>query len=353
MDSSPRIAEVRQDLLTELVPGSRAPVPPAERNQARTAGDRPDRRGGLLALAAAVVAAAVAAAVTAFTGTTTTPVTGPAVLVLDPESGALRDSAPLPLEPSAVHVGGDVIWVRSEVDSALAVLRVDGGSIRVQRVVGLVEPPTSLAVHDDEAIIGLSFSGKAVAVSSDRSSPPRPVSSALAGRLALDGDDDGVWAAAIDGALARLTGPPLRTPLPRIHGAPRALAVDGSHLWVAAFDSSELVRVHIHDGAQVASPLRGEPVGVSAANGQGWVVTASEDRLWRASDRGRVVGTSALPGLPVGVAAGTDRVWVAISRPAALAAYDPLTLELLLSVPLPREPVGVALDGERLVVALR
>lgn len=360
LDPSLRLAELRQQLLT-------TPTPPT---QARS-GEGAQRFGAGAAATAAVprrrrllvgatVIVVLAVAVVGFAswrlpireyraGAATG---GPALLVLDSSSGEIQTRIGLPVQPSEAEVSGDLIWVRSEIDRALAV--VDLTDPAGQRVFGLSEPPTALAVTGRSATVGLGYSGHVLTVTEQGVGAPQAVIPNVAGRMTLATRAEEVWAATIDGRIRALSGVTETTPRLQVTGAPRWMAVDSARIWILSSDRRNLVAVNRADGSEVASPLRGEPVAVAATDGDAWAVTSGDNRLWRASASGaRIVATRALPGEPAGISVSSDRVWVAVGNPATLLSYDRVSLELIDSIDLPQEPADLAARPGLVIIAAR
>ncbi|HYO20016.1 MAG TPA: hypothetical protein VES02_15265, partial [Dermatophilaceae bacterium] len=221
------------------------------------------------------------------------------------------------------------------------------------RVVGLAQPPTSLASNSGTATAGLGFSGQLVTVADGRAGPPRALVPGQEGRLTLATRQDAVWAATIDG---KLFGPglsPLNTTPLSVPGSPVRMALGPDRAWVLTLDRRELVAVPLTGGEPVVSALRGVPIDIGAADDGAWAVTSGDDRLWRATAaQGRVVATRPLPGPPAGVAVGPDVVWVAVKQPAMLVSYDPNTLRQLSSIPLPRPPIDLTAAEDLLLVVV-
>ena len=335
-----------------------SPVHPRSRrsrNAHRVRAPPKRHRGLLLAVAgtAAIVAGAlVLVALQDDDGPTSAPaVTGPALISVDPSDGSLSDAAELPVTPSQIEADGDVVWVRSVEDQAVAAL--DLGADGAAEVTGVAAPPSALALDNAAAVVGLGFSGETVTVSNGRVSPPTLAVEGSAGRLTLAGSDNGVWVATITGDVHAPDGTAgWQTPV-SIGVAPLRLGIDGTRAWAITSERAELVAIDASDTPAVRSPLRGEAVDLTTGDDQAWAVTSGDDRLWHAAATGRVVATRALPGTPVAVLLAGDAIWVAMASPPGLASYDPQSLEPSVTVDLPREPVDLAVFDGRLVVAVR
>lgn len=171
MDPSPAVPALRQDLLTgpqSLPPSDSAPTAVRAPEPSAAIPPRPTRRPPIMTVVA-TVAATVAAAVAVIAllvwgwpgNPTSDPVgdlAGPALLTVDPTSGSVVDSVTLPISPAQIEASGEMVWVRSEIDQAVAVL--DRGGHDAAKVAGLSAPPSAMAVEQDAAIVGLGFSGR-------------------------------------------------------------------------------------------------------------------------------------------------------------------------------------------------
>ena len=350
LDPSAAVPAMRQTLI------ARSPSVEEVAQRPSREGVPPKRHRGLL-LAAAGTAAIVAGALVLVAlqdddGPTTAPaVTGPALISVDPSDGSLSDAAELPVTPSQIEADGDVVWVRSVEDQAVAAL--DLGADGAAEVTGVAAPPSALALDNAAAVVGLGFSGETVTVSNGRVSPPTLAVEGSAGRLTLAGSDNGIWVATITGDVHAPDGTAgWQTPV-SIGVAPLRLGVDGTRAWAITSERAELVAFDASDTPAVRSPLRGEAVDLTTGDDQAWAVTSGDDRLWHAAATGRVVATRVLPGTPVAVLLAGDAIWVAMASPPGLASYDPQSLEPRVSVDLPREPVDLAVFDGRLVVAVR
>ncbi len=381
LDPSPRVGEVRQQLLAgprtaqggagkherpgqqerpgeqERPEDDRAQLREPERPQSSAAEPHLLRRwllAGTAAMCVVILTAAVGHLVRwPSIGDRGAEVTdeGPALLLLDVTSGEIQHRVALSVQPAEVEASGNLVWVRSELDRVVAVVDLDD-SYR-QRVVGLPEPPTALAATRRSAAVGLGYSGNMLTVTEQGSGVPEAVLPNTAGRLTLASHGEEIWAATLDGRIRAVSEPSEAALILRVQGAPRRMAVDSTRVWILTFDKSSLVAVDKADGTQVASPLRGEPVDLAVHDGDAWAVTSGDDRLWRASAvGGRVIATRPLPGQPAGIVAASDRVWVAVRQPATLLSYDRTSLDLIESIHLPQDPAGLTTTSGLVIIAV-
>ena len=106
-------------------------------------------------------------------------------------SGSLSRLGRTARNPRPDRGDGDVVWVRSVEDQAVAVL--DLGADGAAEVTGVAAPPSALALDNAAAVVGLGFSGETVTVSNGRVGPPtpavegRPVGSRWPGATAASG----------------------------------------------------------------------------------------------------------------------------------------------------------------------
>ena len=355
LDPSAAVPALRQDLLTKPQPPTPAEF---EHSPAKVSASAGQRRKNL-AILAAVVVVVIGSLVWRWVhvhNPAVDPVgdlTGPGLVEVDRESGSVVGSFTLPVSPAQIEAEGDVVWVRSVDDQAVAALDLDLDGDGAVDVTGLSAPPSALALDGAAAIVGLGFSGETVTVTDGQVSAPVAAVEGTAGRLTLASGDDGIWVATITGDVHAPVGTPGWSQPVSIGATPARLDVDGTRAWVLTNGRAELVALDGSSAAPVHSALRGEAVDLTSNGSEAWVVTSADDRLWRASETGRVVATRALPGPPTAVLATEGTVWVAISSPASVIAFDPDTLEQGTVVDLPREPVDLALVDGRLAVAVR
>ena len=353
LDPSPQVASLRQALLGAPPDVAAGPSVAGASGAGLPAVAPRRRRGVAVAAGAAAALAATLVAVWVFGGGAAPPVTisGPSLVVVDPDSFEIVDTRALPVEPTEVDVEGSVGWVISEADRAVA--SVDLGTDATARVFGLPEGPTALAVVDGTATVALGFSGEVVRVTGAEVGPPSPLVPDTAGKLILATDPDGIWVATIDGVLLPPDAARPAADDVVLASPPRRMAVAGGRAWVLTFGSTTLVRADPATGRTRVSALRGEPVDVAAAGEIAWAVTNVDDRLWQTSPEGRVVATKALPGAPTGVLVRDGLVWVAIGSPSSLIVIDPKDLSVVNTVDLSREPADLADSASGVVVAVR
>ena len=351
LDPSAAVPVLRQTLI------ARSPSVEDVAHRPSREGEPPKHHRGLL-LAIAGTAAAIVAGPLVLVAlqhddepNTAPAVTGPALISVDPSDGSLTYTIELPVTPSQIEADGDLVWVRSVEDQAVAALKL--GADGAAEVTGLAAPPSALALDNAAAIVGLGFSGETVTVSNGRVGPPTPAVEGSAGRLTLAGSENGVWVATITGDVHAPDGTAgWQTPV-SIGVTPLRLGIDGTRAWAITSERAELVALDDSDTPAVRSPLRGAAVDLTTGDNQAWAVTSDDDRLWHAAATGRVVATRVLPGTPTAVLLAGDAIWVALASPPGLASYDPQSLAPSVTLDLPREPVDLALSGNRLVVAVR
>ena len=148
----------------------------------------------------------------------------------------IQNRIALPVQPAEVEATGNLVWVRSELNRALAVVDLDD-SYR-QRVVGLPEPPTALAATPQSAAVGLGYSGNMLTVTTHGTGVTGAVLPNPAGRLTLASHGEEIWAATLDGRIRAVSELNEAAPMLRVQGAPRRMAVDSQRVWILTFDKA-------------------------------------------------------------------------------------------------------------------
>ena len=396
-DPPPRIGEHRPDLPAALddaigralakAPGDRHPscgalvtaaqaalagtAPPATRRRPRrSAGRRPGppgrRRLPLPAVVAGVLAAVVlAAAVLLARGdppprpaAVAAPAAANTAVRIDPASYQTVAVA-VGTDPSAVTVGGGLVWVASRRDGTVTV--VDPATNQVQDTlqasgagpVGQGGP--GLAHASGNLWVANTNQRQVARVALDTDAIPVDVD---ASPVALAASPDGVWVAGRTeggGLLARIDAltnqveDTVRLPHP-----PTGLAVsrDGRTAWVASAADEALRRVDTRAGKVEPVELPLPPDQVASGADAVWVTSRQGDAVMRVDPAGDMVGEPIPVGNgPTGIGFGEDRVWVANGEDGTVSRIDPETSEVG-TLHLGFRPAAVAVERGAVWVAL-
>ncbi|MBO9539120.1 hypothetical protein J7643_00855 [bacterium] len=162
--------------------------------------------------------------------------------------------------------------------------------------------------------------------------------------VALAVDETEAWTAHAGGTLNRLT---------RASGtvtsfavtSPTAIALGTNAVWVVSASNNQLYRVSRADGAKTSFAVGNQPVAVGVdRTGTVWTANAASNSLSRLAGGSGAATTIALAGSPTALAIDTDRVWVGLSSPSRLAWYG-LDGSFQGSIPLPAAPGPMAIDA--------
>ena len=133
---------------------------------------------------------------------------------------------------------------------------------------------------------------------------------------------------------------------------PGAIAVGEGSVWVALPDRGAVIQIDaktmsIRDSVSVGA----NPVGIAVGTDAIWVANGGNSTVSRISSATNEVGTIEVPGAPAAIAVNDEGVWVADSIGDAISPIDPVTGDVLDSIPVGDQPVDLAENGEELWVA--
>ena len=108
-----------------------------------------------------------------------------------------------------------------------------------------------------------------------------------------------------------------------VGGLPRALAVEGSSVFVVDFED-RLIELDRESGEQTDEfPLKGEPREMTAAEGAIWVTLHRTNELARFDPATGEVTTRKAPGAPVGIVGYAGRIWVGARDASTVTPFAP------------------------------
>jgi YVTN family beta-propeller protein len=134
---------------------------------------------------------------------------------------------------------------------------------------------------------------------------------------------------------------------------PVAMAADGSSLWLAEPNVSEVVRVDRASGKRVEQlPVGGSPASVAIADGAVWVASVPGSTLTRIDPTSDTKTAFGLGGArAAALAFGVGRLWVADPTDAALLAVDPVSGDVVQTLQVDVHPTALAVATRMLWVA--
>jgi hypothetical protein len=167
----------------------------------------------------------------------------------------------------------------------------------------------------------------------------------------------------VDTALASIR--PVRTPqqiaildwytLPTfsVGTAPRAVAFDGTNIWVANGGSNNVTKLKASDGSFLGMYNVGKtPYGIAFDGTNIWVINGSDNNVTKlkAGD-GSLIGTYSVGTGPRGIAFDGSNIWVANILSNNVTKLNASDGSLVGTYPVGKNPLGVAFDGTSIWVA--
>ena len=291
------------------------------------------------------------------------------VAAIDPRTGTLTAVLPVGGGPDSIAAVGGRLWV-SNFD-ARTISRVDLRTHRVDTVGGL--PLVDNVVGDGLGGVWVSSFGHATV------SRLNPDTGEITRSIRIRSDAEGLAAGggflwvtsaapddnplddavlAIDLRRMRVTG------LFRVGFTPIFDAFGYGSAWVANFEEGTVSVIRPGVAHAETVHVADKPMGITTGEGGVWVVTESDDRVWRIDPiTRRVVARIRVGGHPLNVAAGLGSVWVTNRDEGTVSRIDPRTNRVVATIrvgPSPAAsprggvaPYGVAIAGGRVWVTVR
>jgi YVTN family beta-propeller protein len=355
------------------------PADPAEAAAIREAIQPPpllQRRGGRVALGAALLAAAVAIPVVALStrgGQGAAPsLAGVDRLVrIDPGTGKLAGAIRIGRNPEGVAVTEGVVWVTISGNDTVS--RIDPGLNRVDRTIQVGKGPAGVAAGSateggaDRVWVANTGNttvstidprtGNAITIDITAGrKAPAPLPPSVSGGIVLG--EGAVWIRGDEGNMTRLdpvtgeqtafvahtlsdrafaagegafwaggdslqrfdpkrpTEPVAEVHLPEASGAPTGVAVGGGSVWVCT-TGGNLLRIDPTTNQVVGSPISVglRPTGIAVGQGSVWV-TSGDGTIQRIFMGGSVVATTIPVGRNItGISVGAGGIWVTVDAP--------------------------------------
>jgi peptide/nickel transport system substrate-binding protein len=275
--------------------------------------DKPERRGRRRVLVAGlvvlIVAAAVAVPLVLFGGGAEGLASVPAnsLGIIDPESGIITGSIPLPNAPGAIAEGEGGVWVTAPDDGR--VIRVD--------------PETEAVV--DTTQVGGAPAGIAVGLGA-------------------------VWVVDTSGPSLVRISPDTNEVVDTfpVGNGPAGVAVGSGAVWVANRVDGTVSRIDPSAGEVVmVIPTGSGPTGITADQSSVWVANGDEGTVVRIDPDTNTIDTSLHVGNQPGpIAIGPDGVWVANTLDGTVSRIDPASGTVAQTTPVGPGPSAVASTGD-------
>jgi YVTN family beta-propeller protein len=278
------------------------------------------------------------------------------VVAIDPRTSEVSRHFSLDASPSDAVFAGGAVWLADYVGGTL--IRVDPRTKDV-KAVGLGLQPDALAVGSEAIWVSSApnLSNRVLVAAVD------PRTATLGRRKTLEHDAQISYAAAGAGAVWVAVDPRLfridertREVVANLGGlSTTALAANDEAVWVAETDD-ELLTLVDPDTNEV---VRSIPVGFSAPRAVAigadavWVADLEQDTVWKVDPiRDQVVGTIEVGDGPGWLAVGFGAVWVANRFDGTVSRIDPATDKVTNTIRVGKSVAGITTGGGRVWVAV-
>ncbi|HJU47065.1 MAG TPA: serine/threonine-protein kinase, partial [Gaiellaceae bacterium] len=322
--------------------------------------ERQGRRLILVGVLAAVLAAVVAAAVVVLTRENAAgPVSGGALVGIDPGSNSVTSVYPVSAHPGVITAANGRVWASDFRDGSLWRLEPRSGDLQRFTTTGEPRDITSLGddiyvASDGETILDGSVT-RYDASTGSREGGVKVLACSVAAGLGV------VWTAGCP-FIERLStddGPfrivrEVRIPFQEPQSAEtyrfaiRDMAVGEGALWLIGDPVDKRVfRVDPGTGDILGvTKLPFSPRAVAAGEGAVWVTGGLDDVVARLdAATGAILGTTSVPNGAGGVAAGAGGVWVASALARTVSRLEPRTGEVSATIPVDGAPREVAVGA--------
>jgi YVTN family beta-propeller protein len=342
-------------------------------------GKRPEVRGGMVLLAAAIVGVAAALLLTG-RDSDAPAIPRNSVAVIDPAEDEVATAIELDPKPGPIAEGAGGVWVLSVGSSTIS--RIDPGTRRVIRSYGIGDTPANVAaagevwvadgcsiggdpgklLHiytvaeggielDQEVQLGHAFPSEA----------PRLAPLQTATRCGLVAEGETAWVATnVPQGLARIdyersSAESRIVRSVRLPRAPVALAAGFGSVWATDNEQDVVRRIDPDSGRTIRKIRTGnDPVAIAAGRDAVWVANRADGSLSRiAPETNSVIMAISVGGSPVAVAVGEGAVWVANADDRSVAKIDPRKNEVVKTIPVEHRPQSVAVASGAIWVTLR
>ncbi|MFN8023939.1 MAG: YncE family protein [Acidimicrobiales bacterium] len=138
-----------------------------------------------------------------------------------------------------------------------------------------------------------------------------------------------------------------------VGNGPRAVAFDGSSIWVANSLANTVQKIARDSGAVLATvPVGSGPVGLAFGGGSMWVANSTGGSVTRIDPAtATVTATIPVSGAPQRLAWDGSRMWVTRAAAGSVSAITPASNTVTATVGVGNSPSGIAFDGNVLWVA--
>ncbi|MDX6407209.1 MAG: hypothetical protein QOE13_280 [Gaiellaceae bacterium] len=363
LQPGPQLQELERKILTQ--DPDLAPRTPPPRVRSRPSPVRTNRRVALLILVVALLLAAAITGIVLTTGGNGSAIvaTKNSLAVVDPEKNEVVGVVPIGSTPRGVTVGAGHVWTANAGDGT--VTEIDPGDLHVVQTIGLGSAATDLveaagqiwvATGSDDTVIRID--ARSGGVLGTIHVPPDFQSSAYT----IATGSGAVWLGS-GGDIYKID-PTEHTTAGRFHyaGGINSLAFGGGSVW-AASSAETVVRMSAATLRSTGEASLGViPTAIAIGAGSIWVAAPAPSgvhaSVWRLDPvTARVTQTTTL-GRVVGfpptleIAFGEGAVWVASYDVGTITRLDPVTGNIVATIPIGGHPSGIAVGAKRVWVTV-
>jgi DNA-binding SARP family transcriptional activator/streptogramin lyase len=363
LQPGPQLQELERKILTQ--DPDLAPRTPTPRVRSRPSPVRTNRRVALLVLVVALLLTAAITGIVLTTGGNGSAIvaTKNSLAVVDPEKNEVVGVVPIGSTPRGVTVGAGHVWTANAGDGT--VTEIDPGDLHVVQTIGLGAAATDLveaagqiwvATGSDDTVIRID--ARSGGVLGTIHVPPDFQSSAYT----IATGSGAVWLGS-GGDIYKID-PTEHTTAGRFHyaGGINSLAFGGGSVW-AASSAETVVRMSAATLRSTGEASLGViPTAIAIGAGSIWVAAPAPSgvhaSVWRLDPvTARVTQTTTL-GRVVGfpptleIAFGEGAVWVASYDVGTITRLDPVTGNIVATIPIGGHPSGIAVGAKRVWVTV-
>jgi len=238
---------------------------------------------------------------------------GDTVSRIDPRTNAVVQPITVGNGPSGIATGAGAVWVVNSLDGTVS--RIDPGTNTVVNTIGVGTEP-----------VGIVYAAGSVWVANTG-----------------------------DGTISRIDPksdrPPTTLPI-----AATQLAFGAGTLWASERAAGEVVRIDPRSGKQVFAPIHvvNGPTGIAFGDGAAWVANSLDGTVYRiAPSTNSVTAAVTTRDGPDAVSVDARGVWVSNQFGGDLVRVDPRKNEVTERVSVGSRPLGLAMSGDAVLVAVR
>jgi YVTN family beta-propeller protein len=274
--------------------------------------------------------------------------------IIDPQSDKVTGSVSTGIRPGSLAAGFGSIWVANGDDRTLS--RIAPETASLERTYPLTATPTGLASGYGAIWIANGLLGTVSRLDPTVNGVTKTLDvtqRSSAGSAAVG--EGFVWAVFGNSELGQIDPRRNASVATGIAGSsPAAIAVGEGAVWVANSDDNTVSRMLPETATTVSTINVGrQPSGVAVADGIVWITDRGDNVVTRYDARSGSSTNISVGVGPIGIAVGEDAVWVANSDDGTVSKIDPVSTEVVKTVPVGGRPVGVLVSDGRVWVSVQ